>query len=73
MKISFRGTLARELCYLLEKTPLDQHFMVISLFIKDIEKNQKNEVFCVISDGVLVYGRFSDSNNNEFVASATIN
>ena len=61
MKVSFRGTLAQDLYDLLADVPLENHEFITSLFIKDIDENKYDDIFCVVSEGVMIYGRFSDS------------
>jgi len=73
MRVSFRGTLAQDLYDLLADVPLEHHQLITSLFIKDIDENKYDDIFCVISGGVMIYGRFSDSTIDEPVALTTIN
>jgi len=73
MKVSFRGTLAQDLYDLLTDVPLEHHQLITSLFIKDIDENNYDDIFCVLSKGVMIYGRFSDSFCEELFPSLTTN
>ena len=73
MKVSFRGTLAQDLCDVLTGVPLEHHQLITSLFIKDIDENKYDDIFCVVSEGVMIYGRFSDSFCEELLPLLTTN